>query len=165
MASVTAIETTKNQTVGMGQVAIAGGSACLTAVLGSCIGVALYGKESRLGVLAHVVLPNSSGHSRTANPGKFADTAIPHMLELLKRRGLDSGGLTAKLVGGACMFGATGPMQIGQDNVEALSRLLQEAGVRIVRRDVGGSNGRRISFDCGTGSVTVETVGKSPRII
>ncbi len=163
MASGTAIETTRDQIVGMGQIAIAQKPVCLTAVLGSCIGVALHHRRSQLGVFAHVVLPDSGG--RAANPGKFADTAIRHMLELLQRRQATTSGLTAKLVGGACMFGATGPMQIGQANVEAISRLLQDAGIRVAKKDLGGASGRRISFDCGSGLVTIETVGNPPRTI
>ncbi len=35
--------------------------------------------------MAHIVLPESAG--RDGAPGKFADTAVPHMLELLREQG------------------------------------------------------------------------------
>ena len=41
-------------------------------VLGSCIGVALYDRISKVGGMAHVILPDSSEGS--GDPGKFADT-------------------------------------------------------------------------------------------
>ncbi len=161
MASVKAVATVRHKIVGMGQIAVAQSPACLTAVLGSCTGVALYHRRLRLGALAHVVLPDSGG--RTASPGKFADTAVPHLLDLLARHGATTAGLSAKLVGGACMFGTGGPMQIGDANVAAVTRLLHEAGVRISGKDIGGTSGRRICFDCNTGEVTIETVGNPPR--
>jgi len=147
----------------MGQIGIATKPVRLSAVLGSCVGVALYHQRLGLGVLGHVVLPESNG--RAGLPGKFADTACEHMLQVLKQRSAFAPGLVAKIAGGARMFGVSGPMQIGEDNVEAAARRLEAAGVRIAAKDVGGTSGRRISLDCGTGMLTVEIVGKPPRTL
>jgi len=163
MASCTAVEITGKTAVGMGQIALARKPACLTAVLGSCVGVALYHKRLEIGALAHVVLPQSNGAS--AKPGKFADTAIPYMLQLLAAEGASSAGLIAKITGGSQMFGAGGPLQIGEDNRVAVTQYLARAGVRIDDSDLGGSKGRRITLDCGTGLLTIEVVGQPPRIL
>jgi len=163
MASCTAIETTGSMTVGMGQIVAAEAPVCLTAVLGSCIGAALYHPGSRRGALAHMVLPTSTG--RIAGVGKFADTAIPHMLQWFKQYGIGPARLAVKVTGGACMFGGGGPVQIGQANIEAVMQILDDAGVHVAKKDVGGSNGRRISFDCATGLLTIHTVGSPPRVL
>ena len=162
MASCATIRTTENATVGMGQIALAQAPARLTAVLGSCIGVALHCRRLQLGALAHVVLPASHGH--VTAPGKFADTAILHMLELFRKENAHPGDIIAKMAGGACMFGAEGPMQIGRDNLAAISQLLADAGIRIAKQDTGGTAGRRITFDCGTGQLIVATVGNPPQV-
>jgi len=163
MVLSTTEEAVKKQTVGMGQIVLAQEPACLTAVLGSCIGVAFYHPRLHLGILGHVVLPVAN-HS-VGQPGRFADTAIPHMLHLLEARGGGRAGLIAKIAGGACMFANAGPMQIGDSNIAAVLRALQAAGVQLDGKDVGGTSGRRVCLSCSTGEVTIESAGKPPRIL
>jgi chemotaxis protein CheD len=163
MALGTTMERTENKTVGMGQIAVAQAPGRLTSVLGSCVGVALFHPRLHLGCLAHVVLPRSNGNA--APPGKFADTAIPHMLQLLEKQGANRSGLVAKICGGACMFNTSGPLQIGDANIEAVTEILEAAGLRVAARDVGGTAGRRITFDCNTGQLTVDTAGSHSRIL
>jgi chemotaxis protein CheD len=160
MALCTLTESVRQQSVGMGQVLLAQDPGQLTAVLGSCVGVALYHPRLRLGALAHIVLPQGSGSH--GGPGKFADQAIPHMIRLLEEKGATRHALIAKLAGGACMFGSSGPLQIGDSNIEAVTRLLDEAGIRIAAKDVGGVKGRRITFHTSNGDLIVEVVGKTP---
>ena len=111
-AATTAPYGTNRKDVGMGQIVVAEAPTRIVTVLGSCVGVSLYYPRLRLGALGHIVLPRSNGTA--TNPGKFADTAIPHMLQLLAEHGAKPGALIVKIAGGACMFGASGPMQIGR---------------------------------------------------
>jgi chemotaxis protein CheD len=150
-------------TVGMGQTTVAQAPQRLSAVLGSCVGVVLYHPRLQVGALGHVVLPDSNG--RAGNSAKFADRAIPHMLGLLEKHGVFPSGMVAKIMGGSCMFGNGGPLQIGEANIKAVTAALEEAGIKIVGRDLGGSCGRRIQFDAATGQVAVESAGLPPRII
>jgi chemotaxis protein CheD len=152
-----------NVPVRMGQAALAGAPTRLKAVVGSCIGVTVYSPNLRLGMLSHVVLPRAKG--RTAYPAKYADTAVGHMRAVLESRGARAGGLVAKIVGGACMFGGGVSMQIGEDNIHAAAAALRAAGIRIAGSEVGGTIGRRLSFDLATGDVIVESVGGRPRTI
>jgi chemotaxis protein CheD len=114
--------------------------------------------------LAHVILPDSQARVQAA-PGKFADTAVPHMLKLLAQAGAPVSGLVAKLAGGANMFGHNGPLQIGLANGEAVGKALAAAGVRIVAQDIGGNQGRRISLDSATGDMVIEIAGAAVRVI
>ncbi len=163
MLSPTAVAISQVTSVGMGHAAVGGHPMRLTAVLGSCLGVALYHRRTRLGAMSHVVLPNSAG--RDAHPAKFADTAIPHMIALLEQQGAHGGNLIAKIAGGACMFGATGPMQIGLANAEAVRRELQSRRIQLVAEDIGGSKGRRVVFDCQSGTMTVEIIGSKSKVL
>ncbi|MCH8829861.1 MAG: chemotaxis protein CheD [Planctomycetes bacterium] len=113
--------------------------------------------------MAHIVLPDSAG--RGGAPGKFADTAVPHMLQLLKEQGAPLHGLTAKFAGGANMFGSTGPMKVGDANAEAVSALLRIAGIRVVGQEVGGTKGRQVTFDCSTGEMTIAIAGQPARTL
>ena len=156
-------KTTQETMVGMGQIAAGRAAERFKAVLGSCIGLVLYHPRLKAGVMAHIVLPDSA--DRDGTPGKFADTAIPHMLQLLKEQGTPLHGLMAKFAGGANMFGGSGPMQIGGANAEAVSRALKAAGIRVAGQEVGGTKGRRVTFDCSTGEMTVEHAGQPARTL
>lgn len=150
--------------VGMGQIAVGRDRDELVSVLGSCVGVVVFHPRRRIAVLAHVILPASSG--RSGAPGKFADTAIPEILLLLAKEGQANSGLVAKLAGGAQMFGnATGPMQIGEGNVAAITKLLGHHNIRVIAHDLGGTKGRRISVDCQTGLVDVEVAGQKKLVL
>ncbi len=149
--------------VGMGQAFVAEKSDLLSSVLGSCIGVAIYHPRMQVGAMAHVVLPDSNG--RIGTPGKFADTAVPYLIEQLRRKGVPPTGLVAKITGGACMFGVGGPLQIGDMNIKAVSDALNAANVRLEAQDVGGTSGRRVTFEVGSGKMTVATVGNPPKIL
>jgi chemotaxis protein CheD len=149
--------------VGMGRAAVARKPDRLIAVLGSCVGVALYDTRRQWGGLAHVVLPNSRGSA--ASPGKFADTAVPHLLELLEQRGSRRADLIVWLLGGACMFDADGPMQIGDSNIKAVVKAVEEAKLPVVGKDLGGAAGRRVTLDCSSGKLIVEIGGKVVRAL
>ncbi len=149
--------------VGMGQIAAIRAPQRMRAILGSCIGLALYHAGTQTAVMAHIVLPESAG--REGSPGKFADTAVPHMLGLLREQGVPLFGLTAKFAGGANMFNGAGPLRIGDANAEAVVAALSKAGIRVAGQDVGGTSGRRVEFDAAAGELIVEYAGRPARTL
>ena len=163
MSSCTTMQPAQKHNVGMGQIAVDKAPALLSSVLGSCVGLALYHPRLKTGALAHIVLPTASG--RGALPGKFADTALPHMLNEFAKAGIPRQGLVAKIAGGACMFGVSGPLQIGDNNIEAVKELLAKENIRILGEDLGGQKGRRVTLDCATGELLVEIAGTAKRIL
>jgi chemotaxis protein CheD len=163
MPCLQSVQSPADVAVGMGQATFAAEPNRLTTIVGSCVAVTLYSPRRRLGVLGHIVLSKSRGAAD--NPAKYADTAIPHMLWMLRREGVDPSELAAKLAGGACMFGNGQFTRIGENNVQAAIQSLESAGIGIVGRDAGGNIGRRICFDLATGIVTVASVGRPPRTI
>ena len=148
---------------GMGQIVLVQRPGLVRAVVGSCVGLVLFHRRCGVGVLGHIVLPNAEG--RPGPPGKFADTAIPQMLEMLREEGAHAAGLVAKMAGGGNMFGNSGPLQIGDANVEVVVSALERLRIPVRGRCVGGLKGRRLTLDCDTGDVLIEIVGESPRTI
>src|SRR5690606_1792471 len=69
----------------------------VTLGLGSCVGIALYDASTRIGGLAHIMLPDSSQFQNKTNPAKYADLAIPAMLEEMLKRGAKKSAITAKI--------------------------------------------------------------------
>lgn len=161
--STVVVEKALKQSVGMGQVRFMEESGELVAILGSCIGVAMYCPRLKLAGLAHVVLPESDG--REAPPGRYADTAVPYMVRQFKNRGAMLQSLTVKLAGGAAMFGRTGPMQIGINNAIAVKNALAQGGLEVAAEHLAGGKGRRMSIDVATGDVFVEIVGQGVTLL
>ncbi len=163
MSETVTLEKTSTLHVGMGQAVVAPPGGSLQAVLGSCIGLAVYHPRLKRSALAHVVLPDSHGNG--ACPAKFADTAVPHLVALLAAEGVPAAGLVAKIAGAASMFGNTGPIQIGESNIAAVKAALQKARISIVGEDVGGGKGRRMKVEGDSGRAAVEVVGRPSLVI
>ena len=150
--------------VGMAEMRIARAPDLLAVYgVGSCVIVAMFDPKTRIGGVAHVMLPDSSGldHSRI-NPRKFADTAIPLLYQTLAHAGVFKGSVWAKVVGGAEMFPPTEDFsnQIGKQNAEACLGALERLGIPMVGKDIGGSAGRSIEFNLDSGTMVVTTLGE-----
>ena len=133
----------------------------LRTLLGSCIGLALYDRRRKIGGLAHIVLPQRE--RRTDRPGKFADTAIPALIEQMEELAGGELSLIAKMAGGASMFSTTAAGNIGAQNSEACEALLRAVADSDHRQGiVAAHQGRRMVFDTATGRVVIEIVGQDP---
>lgn len=123
------------------------GDSVMTSIgLGSCIGLVLHDENKKIGGLAHVMLPKSSGKPNE-RPGKYADTAIEILIKELVQKGSRVQGLKAKLAGGASMFqNFSGNLNIGERNADALRALLKERSIPIIREDLGGTIGRTVTY-------------------
>ncbi|GAA0331988.1 chemoreceptor glutamine deamidase CheD [Bacillus carboniphilus] len=135
-----------------------------TTGLGSCVGIVLYDEMKKIAGMAHVMLPDSSlAKAGTIHNAKYADTAVPTLLELIIQEGARRFSIKAKLAGGAQMFNYSGTndmMRIGARNVEAVKQQLKQLNLPIIGEDTGGSNGRTIDFFIETGKLLVKTVNK-----
>jgi chemotaxis protein CheD len=148
--------------VRMGELSVSGTSGHVLASigLGSCIGLVLLDRTRPLVGLAHIMLPNSNGDV-AATPGKFADRAIPKLLDEMASIGSVKSRLHAVLVGGAQMFsfgGASG-LDIGRRNEEATREALAAVGVPVQATATGGNKGRTVRVHVETGLVTVKEPG------
>ncbi len=134
-------------------------SARLKTTLGSCVGVILHDPVRKVAGLSHIMLPEALRDDLV--PGKYADTAIPLLLDRVLQDGARRGNLRAFMLGGACMFQSAAGSNItliGERNVEAVRRVLGELKIPIVYEDTGGFQGRTLVFDNQTGQVDVHTV-------
>ncbi|SHI58341.1 chemotaxis protein CheD [Clostridium amylolyticum] len=134
----------------------------MTIGLGSCIGIALYDKRTCLAGLAHIMLPDSEQFSNITNPLKFADLAIPILIEKMVEQGAIKRNLTAKISGGASMFNFSDKsmnMDIGARNGIAVIKTLDKLKIPIIAKDIGGNKGRTMIVDASNGVVQIRTVG------
>ncbi|MGE5473476.1 MAG: chemotaxis protein CheD [Ignavibacteriales bacterium] len=155
--------------VGMADLNVASCPDALTTLgLGSCIGLCLYDSVAKVAGMVHIMLPSSNGGVGESNPAKYADTGIPLLIEKMERAGALKGRLTAKMAGGAQMFGfkpENDIIQIGKKNIAATKELLERLAIRVVAEDTGGSYGRTIEFYATDGSLLIKTIGQGTHII
>ena len=130
--------------IGIGEYRV-GSYPMMTIGLGSCIGLTLYDDHLKIGGMVHIMLPDNSG--RTDRPGKYADTAIPLLIEELGSLGSRKRSLVAKIAGGACMFEYFGAnLNIGERNIQKVKSILSLSQIKLLSEDVGGKVGRSVTF-------------------
>lgn len=147
--------------------------------LGSCVGLVLWDPVVKAGGMAHVVLP-SSGRTIISRgnpgmpdgevawvPGKYADTAVPHMVQRLRALGCRADRLRTWVAGGAHVLkGLMWPAgDIGAANVKGVLDAMEKLGLPPPSADVGEDYGRTMKLYVQEGRVTVSSVGRGERDI
>lgn len=154
--------------VRMGEVKVGLGKTVLFAIgLGSCVGICLYDARTRIGGLAHIMLPHPLSARRPAPPGRFASTAVEYLITEMEQAGAVRRRLYARLVGGAAMFEAVlnddGPA-LGERNIEAARLALKSAGIPLKAEEVGGNHGRTVHFHMADGRLVITSV-RNPDVV
>lgn len=160
--------------VGLGEVVVTRESDVRLSVLGlgSCIAVCAYSASLGLGAMAHIVLPTTpEGLAPSSGPAmvaKYADKAVPHFAELLRREGAWLSNVSVVLCGGASIFRPTsgaGPLDIGGRNLEAVRHELERVNLRVDCEEVGGNESRTLHLDVDTGRVIVRSMRQGERVV
>jgi chemotaxis protein CheD len=152
--------------VRMGELAISDtpGDVLVSLGLGSCIGLAVVDKRAGVAGLAHIVLPASTGTPKPESLHKFADHAVPALVDGMVERGASRVFMQASLVGGASMFAGTG-LEVGARNADAVRELVAGRRVLLVAEAVGGSKGRTVKVDVTSGAVSVREAGGTEEVL
>lgn len=149
--------------VGIGELYVTNDEAAVLAAygLGSCVGVSIYDPVARVGGLAHIMLPTSREAAFESASTKFADVAIPILVERSVKLGAAPHRIICKIAGGAQLIapGHLNGFRIGERNVEAVREALRQHRIEPRAADVGGSQGRTMRLFVDSGRVLVRTVG------
>lgn len=136
--------------------------------LGSCIGIALVDPVTKIGGLAHIMLPDSRAIKENSNRAKFADTGIEDLVQQMIDMGAAKSRLVAKIAGGAQMFAFSSNsalLRVGERNAEATREKLKNLGIRLLSEDTGDSYGRTVIFYPETGDFVIKSVGRETKTI
>ena len=151
--------------VGMADLVVASAPAKLiTLGLGSCIGLVLFDTTAKVAGMVHIMLPDSRGAKSLEKVGKFADTAVPALMDAMIKKGASKSRMKAKIAGGAQMFALPGAqtdfLAVGARNVKETTDMLSKMSIPLVASDTGGNKGRTVEFSTDTWMLTVKTLGK-----
>ncbi len=144
--------------VGVGEYAVTNqpGDVVKTFALGSCVAMIVLAPRIRAVGMVHIALPESKlGNGKEKNlPGYFADTAIPVVLDSLKKLGISNNrDLIIKLAGGASMMDPQGYFNIGKRNVLAIRKILWQYKLGAIAEDIGQNFSRTVRVEVDTGLV------------
>jgi chemotaxis protein CheD len=152
--------------VGIADFSVSAAPDILRTILGSCVGICLYDPGIKIGGMCHIMLPSLKGNSMSVK--KYADKAIPMMLEEMEQRGADRKRIIAKVAGGSTMFNVSENSlmgEIGNNNSNRVREVLRELGITSVAEDTGGNYGRTIDFYLESGVVKIRSMGREEKIL
>lgn len=136
--------------------------------LGSCICVCSYDPDSRVAGMAHIVLPESHRHEHDKNATKYADIAVPALIEEMLDLGADRSRIVIKLAGGSQMIQSieyTDALDVGSRNLAMTEKALKAEGFCVSGSDTGGNRGRSVWMFVESGKVMVRKIGEVPEEI
>jgi chemotaxis protein CheD len=143
--------TRRETAVAMGELAVAShpGDVLVARGLGSCVGLVLIDRVARVAALAHVMLPKAPSRrslgGRPTYSARYADTAVPALVDALQNAGGSAHRAHAYMAGGSQMFRelqASDQLRISARNVEILTAELAGAQIPVRAADLGGDSGR-----------------------
>ena len=139
------------------------GDILATYALGSCLGITLYDSVAKVGGMAHIMLPLSTGDPGKAalKPLMFVDTALPKLFIACYKAGAKKQRIIVKVAGGAAPLdtGRGDYFEIGKRNFIVLRKVLWKNGVLLKASDVGGKQSRTMTLNIATGEVTLKSNG------
>lgn len=144
------------------------GDVITTLGLGSCVGVTLYDPITKVGGMAHVMLPKCANPATETNRAKFADTALEDLYRGMIKAGASPAKLTAKMAGGAHMFSkvmGSDVIKVGERNANACRDILRGMRIPLRVEDCGGQYGRTIELNTLNGDLTIKTIGHGIKIV
>ncbi len=134
----------------------------LEAFLGTCVGVALYDKETGVGGLIHLLLPEPVSLAGSFQPEKYASTGFPMFMRALYDEGASQKHLKAHIAGGALV----GPLEssdlaldIGGRTTDTVISLLKAENIQIEQSETGGFFTCCLSLDLTTWQCDIKPSG------
>ena len=127
----------------------------LATLLGSCVGVCLRHIDKPYAAMNHFLLARS--RPEDTGIGRYGDRATATIIGLMRRLDASDDVLRAQIYGGAEVIDCLAPNSaIGSANIAIARQILTTHRIPIEAEDVGGTRGRRISFDTATGQIRVQ---------
>jgi len=124
----------------------------ITTVLGSCVSVCLWDPQTGRGGINHFVLPVGGS---MLSP-RYGNHSLPLLLDKVLGLGNKRENLLAAVFGGASVLAVNLNIpRLGTRNAEVALDFLHREGIAIIRQDVGGSMGRKLTFRTADGSTLV----------
>ncbi len=130
-------------------------------LLGSCVSVCLYNIKNGFAAMNHFLLDRPKT-KENGDIGRYGTTAIGHIINTLMAVDGNPNHYQAQIFGGAFMVkNLKAATNIGRRNADVAQEILASHRIPVIKKDIGGTHGRRISFDTGTNTVQCKYTGQT----
>ncbi len=150
--------------VNTGEVRSGGSDLILSSgAIGSCVVITAFDPLNNVGGMAHVMLPGTATSKYQLNACRNASNAIDELLNQLCLLNVEENNIEFCMIGGANVLKRKND-NIGEKNIESIDELLNNKGLKVCSREVGGFERRTTLFDIEKGCIYF-TVGDSKQKI
>lgn len=137
--------------------------------IGSGVVIAIYDSKQRIGACGHFILPAAPAEHDRSRPGKYVDTGIAKVIDEMLALGATAKNMRGAIIGGAQLYvhgsGDDLHSNLGVRNVEAALLTLAEHGVPCKAKEVGGQEGRTVTFSGKDGTVKIRRCLDMDRVL
>ena len=129
--------------------------------LGSCLGVAIYDPVARSGGLLHAMLPDSriEPNKAASRPAMFVDTGVAALFRAAYALGAEKHRVIITAAGGAEILDTSGCFDVGRQNRDTFTKLLQQHVLLLHAGETGGLVNRTMYLNVATGEVRIKVSG------
>lgn len=132
----------------------------ITTLLGSCVAACVRDPATGLGGLNHFLLPGG-GDNVDDKATRYGDSAMNALIGTLIRQGARRDNLEIKIFGGANLFPLSSGRTVGDSNQKFILDFINNEGLILVSKHLGGCHGRRIYYHPETGKVKMQLMNNS----
>ena len=116
-------------------------------LVGLCVSVCLYNAKTGCAAMNHF-LQDCPPSKDDCALGRYDSTATEHIINTLMKMDTKPGHYRAQIFGGTKVIKTNSTdNDIGLKNIDIARKILTVQGIRIIRKEVGSTRGRRIRFD------------------
>ena len=134
-----------------------------SAAIGSCIAIAAYDSNKKVGAMAHIMLPGSAPE-KSLEKTKYAAEAINEMIKKMIDAGSKHCDIEVCLVGGGNVLQKKNDT-ICKDNIESTTMLLAKRNIPIRASVLGGTTRKGIFLDIESGVVIYTEGDKKEKLL
>ena len=151
--------TVNQASIGIGEYFVSGEDVVIHTVLGSCVAVCLYDPEKKIGGMNHILMPFNPDINKYDASARYGINAMELLINAIMRLGGNRKKMVAKTFGGANLLMALSRKNaVGEKNVAFVIDFLRAEKIKILSRDFGGHDSRKIFFRIATGEVFLKRV-------
>jgi chemotaxis protein CheD len=135
--------------------------------LGSCLAIAAFDLQAKVGGLVHCLLPLSTADKEKARekPCLYVDTGVVYLLSKLVEIGAQKKHLQLVVAGGAAINDDNGVFEIGKRNYTTLRKVIWKNSLLMAAEDVGGAHPRTLMLNMGSGEFWLRANGETKRLV
>lgn len=123
-----------------------------SSAIGSCVVIAAYDANEKVGALAHIMLPGKAPEKKELQKTRYAANAMEELIRRMNLLGIKEKNIAVCLVGSANVLEKKDDT-IALDNVTSVIDILKKENIKVKAKSVGGTERRSISLDIDNGSI------------